>query len=388
MNITRDNYEEYFLLFADNELTDQEKILVLKFVRDNEDLAEEFKMILATIVKAEDAPNFEKSGLYRSSGEEIVNRQNYHQYFIRYHDKELNEQEAEATRKFAENDPKLKVEFELFAKARLQADLTIVYPAKKELYKREQGKVISIVFWRTIAAAIFIGFGLWFFWDNSETNSINPVAINVDKPSSPNGKTQGNQIKADSNKLTNQLAGKEKMTEQLAKDPVDQVPERRRPVESKNVGENKNSQSRRLQVAAVKTQEKAIDAGNLPVNMKDEDTVSGDYQIAVVEGTPDAPGFSQQAIPSDENQVSLAQVAKTAIDLESAETQLMAKQAVMLTSDKDNDDNYVFYNVTVDEFRKSKVGSFLKKVKRVVVRTSPIGRLLSDNDDQIASTKF
>ena len=34
-------------------------------------------------------------------------------------------------------------------------------------------------------------------------------------------------------------------------------------------------------------------------------------------------------------------------------------------------DNYVFYNVTQDEFKKTKLFGFLKKVKRVIERKSP-----------------
>jgi hypothetical protein len=54
-------------------------------------------------------------------------------------------------------------------------------------------------------------------------------------------------------------------------------------------------------------------------------------------------------------------------------------------SDADqNNDNYVFYDVSTEEFRKSKVGGFLKKVKRIVERTNPIARLLGD-EEQIAA---
>lgn len=42
-------------------------------------------------------------------------------------------------------------------------------------------------------------------------------------------------------------------------------------------------------------------------------------------------------------------------------------------SDADvKNENYVFYNITTDEFNKSKVGTFLKKVKRAVERKIPL----------------
>ena len=48
-------------------------------------------------------------------------------------------------------------------------------------------------------------------------------------------------------------------------------------------------------------------------------------------------------------------------------------------------ENYVFYNITTEEFRKSKVGGFLKKVKRIVERNNPVSRLFSGEEKQVAS---
>ena len=51
----------------------------------------------------------------------------------------------------------------------------------------------------------------------------------------------------------------------------------------------------------------------------------------------------------------------------------------------DNGQNYVFYDITTEEFKKTKVGGFLKKVKRVIERNNPISRLLSGDDRQVVS---
>jgi len=51
MNINRNNYEEYFLLYADNELIDSEKVEVIMFLKNNKDLEKEFVMINNTISK-------------------------------------------------------------------------------------------------------------------------------------------------------------------------------------------------------------------------------------------------------------------------------------------------------------------------------------------------
>jgi len=45
----------------------------------------------------------------------------------------------------------------------------------------------------------------------------------------------------------------------------------------------------------------------------------------------------------------------------------------------------VFYDITTEEFKKSKVGGFLKKVKRLIERNNPISRLISGEERQVAS---
>ena len=54
-------------------------------------------------------------------------------------------------------------------------------------------------------------------------------------------------------------------------------------------------------------------------------------------------------------------------------------------SDEDRkNDNYVFYDVSTEEFRKTKIGGFLKKVRRIVERTNPVARLLGEEGQMAA----
>ena len=66
MNINKNNYEEYFLLYADNELSDQEKNIVEAFVKQHPDLEEEFLIIKQSVIKPDaDLKLEDKSFLFR-----------------------------------------------------------------------------------------------------------------------------------------------------------------------------------------------------------------------------------------------------------------------------------------------------------------------------------
>ena len=163
MNIDRNNYEEYFLLYADNELTDSEKVEVIMFLKQNKDLEEEFRMIHYTISKPDvNVELADKSFLLRKNEGSFINEKNYEEVFVLYHDNELTENEKLETEEFLSHHAQLKNEFDLIGLARLTPEDSVIFPNKKQLIQEKKtGKVVPVIFWRALVAAVFIGFGLW-----------------------------------------------------------------------------------------------------------------------------------------------------------------------------------------------------------------------------------
>jgi len=54
MSINRDNYEEYFILYTDNELSQAERMAVEQFVQGNPDLQAELQLFLQTKLPEEE----------------------------------------------------------------------------------------------------------------------------------------------------------------------------------------------------------------------------------------------------------------------------------------------------------------------------------------------
>src|SRR6476620_4771051 len=100
MNINRNNYEQFFLLYADNELYDQEKNMVTMFVQENPDLEEEFLMLQQSVVTPDkDITIGDKSFLLKQENQ-FIGAHNFEEVFIAYHDGELTQPERLEVQKF------------------------------------------------------------------------------------------------------------------------------------------------------------------------------------------------------------------------------------------------------------------------------------------------
>ena len=74
MNINRYNYEEFFLLYVDNELTKEERADVEAFVQENPDLEEELLMLKQSSLRPDLTVKFPgKSSLMKAEAAGLVN---------------------------------------------------------------------------------------------------------------------------------------------------------------------------------------------------------------------------------------------------------------------------------------------------------------------------
>ncbi|MBS1574079.1 MAG: hypothetical protein JST09_02145, partial [Bacteroidetes bacterium] len=123
MKIDRHNYEEFFLLYVDNELMTEQKKLVEQFIQENPDLAIELEILQQTTLQADDSIVFDgKESLLRSETHSIVNMDNYEEYLIAYIDNELNDQEKIDFYKFAMAHPQVKEELAIYQQTKLQPE--------------------------------------------------------------------------------------------------------------------------------------------------------------------------------------------------------------------------------------------------------------------------
>ena len=181
------NYEEFFVLYMDNELTAEQVKMVDDFLVTHPDLQAEFEILMSTKLPSEPF-SINKADLFADSmkmntvGEEL----------LLYIDNELPSDQARVVELEMDANKEYRFQHELLLKTKLDAAEAIPYPNKKELYRREERRIGFQPWMRIAAAAIIIAaMGVIYFNNNpaSTGNDVTPdngVAIQP-----PTGKGKG-----------------------------------------------------------------------------------------------------------------------------------------------------------------------------------------------------
>jgi hypothetical protein len=170
--ITKENYEEFFLLYLDNELPMSVRNQVEQFVADNPDLKEEWEALLQCRIQPEQDLAFrDKDDLLH-----------YESELISYIDDELGQQEREAVEALVKLYPSKAVELQQLRMTVSHPDLSVTFPDKESLYRKEHtGKV---VFWLRmgVAAALLLAVALLLLPRNHDKGSVPSVSVNKFSP--------------------------------------------------------------------------------------------------------------------------------------------------------------------------------------------------------------
>ncbi len=169
MKIDRHNYEEYFILYMDNELNSGDRRQVEAFVELHPDLKEEldlllqFKLVPDTdiLFNGKDELMKMNEAAVQVGGDTPISLANYEEWFTLYTDHELTTGQKKTVEQFIAENPSLEKELALLQRTRLQPE-EIVFTDKASLYRAEEKiRIIQVRWWRIAAAAILIlGLGL------------------------------------------------------------------------------------------------------------------------------------------------------------------------------------------------------------------------------------
>lgn len=363
MIINRNNYENFFLLYVDGELCAAEKKMLEDFIAVNPDLKEELDLLKQTIIPADEILFFSKKNLYKATLIDIALQEK----LLLKIDNELSLNEMVfITEAIAKNED-VNATYQLLQSVKLDATENIIFKNKEVLYKNETGKIVIGQFGRWAAAAVLIGFGLFYTItlfnkkDNNEiavTDKINPKN-KINKIAVPNTDIQtsiqdtlftnkNNTVVKDNNvptKITgeNSIAVKENKKE-------------------KNTVTNKNDaalnkQPQNIQTLRVKKEDIILPAIKI-INEEQKQQIAA---VALPKKIKD---------PASDNNI---------VPLEN--TYAMASS---LNYAADKNDNKILY-MDEDAVKRSKTGGFFRKIKRVIERTA---KIKTGNSLKIAGFEF
>lgn len=155
--INRDNYEAFFLMYVDGELSATDKEMVDGFVQQNLDLKDELAMLQQAVLLPEPEIVFaDKNILFKHIGNEITTS-NCEEKFVLYIDNELTTKDKTEVETFVLQHPQLQNNFRLLQLTKLHVE-AIACPNKEALYKEEKShKVVYMRWFAMPAAAMVIG---------------------------------------------------------------------------------------------------------------------------------------------------------------------------------------------------------------------------------------
>ena len=174
------NYEEYFILYMDNELNEDQKEMVEAFLLAHPDLQAELDMLMSTRLPVETI-SFNKEALLADS----MKLNSIEEELLLYLDNELPEEKKKITELEIQANPSYRQQYQLLLPTRLDASETITYPYKKELYRRTE-RVVAFKLWMRIAAAAVVvaAMGVLYF-AGRHSSTVSPDAMAIKQPVQP-----------------------------------------------------------------------------------------------------------------------------------------------------------------------------------------------------------
>ena len=330
------NYEEWFVLYMDDELTPAQKEMVENFLLQHPELQEEMDLLRSTKLPV-DAVSFPGKEELRADAMKL---NMVDENLLLYIDNELPAAEKKAVEEKIATDQTYRLQHGILQQTKLDATEIIPYPNKKELYRHTEKLVVLKMWMRIAVAVVLVLFATLFFVLN---NGKQPGKIDVAVNAKPQAQKQ----------------------EPLPSNPI--LPNT--PSNEQAVAVNTNPKGR-------KTEQPAARKATEPRKENQSSQAASEVMTAATKQGETAPVHALPSIKIDVNKLTQQTdvainnpVAKFAVTSETPDT--FDPKNPGGTADPEGDDRNI---------KRTSAKGFLRKVSRFLERRTGIGTVNADNE--------
>ncbi|HNU86863.1 MAG TPA: hypothetical protein PKJ94_01145 [Ferruginibacter sp.] len=366
MNIDRHNYETFFLLYVDKELSAADRKAVELFVQENPDLQMELSLLQDTVLNADDVVLEKKDWLYMEDGISALQEN-----LLLYADDELSAADKKTVEALLATDKSAAAEWNSLRQAKLEPETSIVFADKRSLYRTEATRVVGMKWWRVAAAAILLGFGLWTgvtVYNNSAKTTTATEGGLVKGNSNPAKGNKGPvEIKNDSGADPAEIKPLQGNADQSQGIATIEAPGRNtkeQPGESlnragkKNTVQNQDNNRQENNIATQGNKEKP--SNNLPKSYLENINRNERNEYAVTDVKPETNSINTSGVKDI--------VVKTNPVI--TDPAITAAIPVVYTDEKNNNDRLLYMDE--DKVKRTKLGGFIRKATRMLSRNANI----------------
>ncbi len=157
MDITRENYESYFVDYLEGNLDEKIVDRFIEFLQENPDLKEELKLFESVTVIPDDLTFTAKDKLYKAKYDL---EEEFNKTAVAEIEKEIEAEEKAAFEKYLATHPEKQKDKELFEKTILHPDENIRFAHKEKLYKKS-GRKVFLLWSGRVAAVLILGLAIF-----------------------------------------------------------------------------------------------------------------------------------------------------------------------------------------------------------------------------------
>jgi hypothetical protein len=179
-DINLSNYEEYFILYMDNELDARGRQMVEAFVLLHPHLAEELDMFMSTKLPVDDVSFYNREDLLSPS----MKLNAFEEELLLYVDDEVSSTQRASVEEKISTDKDYASQYSLLMQTKVDAAEIISHPNKKELYRHAERVIYFPVWMRVAVAVIILLFTSFFFFINSNKRPVDNHSV-ATKPLNP-----------------------------------------------------------------------------------------------------------------------------------------------------------------------------------------------------------